>query len=110
MQHLNLYANDSDLSTFLLTLKLKIKKNTEWINCSTILNTYAYVCIFVGESTHEHATDNLTLFSPFASKIQIKPKFNLSGILPWLNNNLILLGPKRRLGYLAQEYWVSQTL
>ena len=23
---------------------------------------------------------------------------------------LILLGPKRRLGYLAQEYWVSQTL
>ncbi len=62
------------------------------------------------ESTHEHATDNLTLFSPFASKIHIKPKFNLSGILPWVNNNLMLLGPKRRLGYLAQEYWVSQTL
>ncbi len=42
----------------------------------------------MGESTHEHATDNLTLYSPFASKMQIKPKFNLSGILPWLNNNL----------------------
>jgi hypothetical protein len=64
----------------------------------------------VGESTQEHATDNQTLFTHFASKIQIKPKFNLSGILSWLNNNSILLGPKRRLGYLAQEYWVSSTL
>ena len=41
---------------------------------------------------------------------KIKPKFNLSGILPWSNSNLISLGLKRRLGYLCLRHSASLIL
>ena len=72
----------------------------------------------MGESTHEHATDNLTLFSPFASKIHIKPKFNLSGILPWLNNNfkfyliveVLLRETAQKMSVWERLFWVRKEI